>query len=266
MNSKNILFPVIYGFFFFVFYLLPCEEISITDLVFKLSFGNFGNHKAFLGDALFVFLIVIFAHILFGNRIYKSFCNASIYFYVRTKNLKRWFVREILQLFINVFLYYLTILFVILFLSFFFNKINKFMFNDFLFVIYFIVIYALYTFNTCIIINIISIYIDSGIAFTIVESINIICIGLYLFTGDLFDNNFLLNNSYLLKYNPICHLIIGIHKSKLDIMDKYLINPIMQTNLSVSIIKSLIFMFFLIIIGCITISRIELIGEAQEGE
>lgn len=266
MNKKNIIVPVSYSVFFFMNYILTNKEISVTELISKLSFGTFGNHKGFLGEAIFQYFLIVFAHIIFGSRLFKNFCNATAYFYIRTVNLKRWFLGEALNLLIDIIKFYFINLFTLIGLCFFSGKIYKFEFSDILFILYFIALYSMFTFITCIILNIISIYADSGIAFMIVEGLNAIFIGFYLISGDIFTTEYLMDHSYIFKLNPICHLIIHIHKSNLSIMNKCLVYPLSQTSLSESFIFLLLCTIFVVIAGCLMINKMDLIGNKMEGE
>lgn len=266
MIKKNILIPITYSGLFFITYLITCKELNGTELIFRLSFGYVGNHKAFIGEAFFHYLLIVFSHILFGNRLFKNFCNATAYFYIRTVNLKRWFMEEIIQLFIDIVKFYFINILSLLSLCLLSGKLNKFEFSDILFILYFIMVYSLFTFITSIAINIISIYADSGMAFTIVEGINTIFIGFYLITGDIYTEEYLINNPYIFKYNPICHLMIGLHKSNLISMNKYLTTPKLQINLSTSILFLLLFTILFIVAGCFFINKKDLMGDKMEGE
>lgn len=265
MNKKNIIIPVSYSVFFFMIYILTNKEISVTELILRLSFGTFGNYKGCLGDAIFQYFLIVFAHVIFGSRLFKNFCNATAYFYVRTVNLKRWFIGEAINLLIDIIKFYFINLFALIGLCLFSGKIHKFEFSDILFILFFIALYSMFTFITCIILNIISIYADSGIAFMVVEGLNAIFLGLYLITGDI-STTYLMDHSYLFKLNPICHLIIHIHKSNLSIMNKYLTYPLSQTSLSASFIFLLLCTIFVVIAGCFMIDKMDLIGDKLEGE
>ncbi len=266
MNKKNIIIPISYSTFFFMIYIFTIKEISVTDLILRLSFGTFGNSMGFLGDAIFQYFLIVFAHVIFGSRLFKNFCNATAYFYVRTINLKRWFLGEAVNLLIDIIKFYFINLFVLIGLCLFSGKMHKFEFNDILFILYFISLYSMFTFITCIILNIISIYADSGISFMLVEGLNTIFIGLYLITGNIFSTEYLMNHSYIFKLNPICHLIIHIHKSNLSITNKYLTYPLSQTSLSASFIFLLLCTILIVIASYFMIDKMDLIGDKLEGE
>lgn len=265
MNRKNIIIPASYSVIFFMVCIFMHKKISISKLILILSFGIFNNYKACIGDAFFQYLLIVFAHVVFGTQLYKNFCNATAYFYVRTVNLKRWFLDEAAKLFTEIIQFYFINLSVLIGLCFISGKLTKIELCDILFILYFIALYSMFTFITCILLNIIAIYADSGIAFTVVESINAVFMGLYLMTGDIFTPEYLMSHSYIFKLNPICHLMIHIHKSNMTVMNKYLTNPLIQTSLSISFVFLLLCTIFVVIAGCLAINKMDLIGDKMEG-
>lgn len=266
MNRKNIIIPASYSVIFFMVCIFVHKKISISELILVLSFGIFNNYKASVGDAFFQYLLIVFAHVVFGTRLYKNFCNATAYFYVRTVNLKRWFLDEAVILFADIIQFYFIHLSVLIGLCFVSGKLTKIELCDIFFILYFIALYSMFTFITSILLNIIAIYTDSGIAFMAVEGINAVFMGLYLMTGEIFTPEYLANHSYIFKLNPICHLIIHIHKSNITIMNEHLTNPLIQTSLSASFVFLLLCTIFVVVAGCFMINKMDLIGEKMEGE
>ncbi|MGN0151904.1 MAG: hypothetical protein ACI39Q_05465 [Wujia sp.] len=265
MNKKIVIIPILYSLLFFVTYLLSEKAVSASQLIIWLSFGCISNHKAFLSEAFFQFLFVMFAYTVFGNRIYKNFCNASAYFYVRTTSIRRWYLQETIAMLIDIVEYYSITLVTLMCLCFCSGKMNKIESCDLLFIIYFVTIFSIHTLGAGIAINVLSMYVNSGMALGIVAGINVFFMGCYLITGDIFSEEYLSNNSLIFKINPICHLMIGIHESKCGIMSEYLNRSLLQASLSDSIIYLSIFTISFIILGYILIDKIDILGEKEEG-
>ena len=84
-------------------------DVSLAMIVNVLSFGEFNIDTTYI----YFFLIRYFPFLLFqalwGVYIYRHFCTASVYFFTRVENRKKWYLGETGKLFLYVFFYLLVL-------------------------------------------------------------------------------------------------------------------------------------------------------------
>lgn len=265
MRIKNIGIGLFYTIIFYFFFFEKVKQIDLSEIVTAFSLGSFVNHKSALNMALVQLLYIIFAFIMYGNNIYSDFCNAAAYFFVRKKNIQNWFLRATIKLYLSIISYVVVCILFIAFLCFCTGILTKCDLSGILLVVYHIIIYSIYIFTGCLVINLLSILLNSGLALGIVSGLNLLFLAAYLITGDIYDDEAILNNSWIFRINPLCHIILRIHKTNLEKLKYSLYNPLINQGLISSVFIIIASATIVCLFGIKMVSKLDILGDRLEG-
>lgn len=219
LYAKYYLVAIIFGVLQVLYYFRVGNKMLFSELIFISSFYKPDFFMPVAIDMFLDYIPFFIMQILFGTYLYRHFCSGSIYYFSRCKSRVRWFLEEAVKLYGYIILYILAMLLSrIIFceLSFGINY-NPGSLNLF---IDFFVIYSLWLFITTLLINLIAIGIGSQNSVVIMSGIQGILIFLIQIFDKLlpFDHN---PNLYgkLLQINPMSHLVMSWHSSKIDMVN-----------------------------------------------
>lgn len=251
-----ILFGIIYGFSISD----NSQSSDIFEIINRLEFVEYDFDKIYVHLFLRWYFHIITFQILFGTYIYKHFCTASVYYFSRMNNRIIWFIRENIKLCLICFMYISIITGICCMAG---GAFNNFRFDkNVLFILcYHLCIQSLWLFATTIMINVLSILFGSSISFSIIYSVQMT----FLLCNSIFSSYFQFERgnverkTNILKLNPISHLVLKWHNSRLQKINSEINFLNIDFKLSESIVFFIIISIIVFISGCIIVKRQELI-------
>lgn len=66
-------------------------KMNLADIIWSHAFSDFEIIISYMASVVFNIMHFIFFFFLFGTYIYQHYCSASIYYFSRCKNRRRWF-------------------------------------------------------------------------------------------------------------------------------------------------------------------------------
>ncbi|SFR81680.1 hypothetical protein [Anaeromicropila populeti] len=218
--SKYLVLAIVMGILQTLFYSRTNVPILFSDLIFVLSFYKPIFYITAIMEMVAKLIPAFLFQIIYGTYIYRHFCSAGIYFFSRCSNRRKWFLKEALKLYGYSVLYLFTMTsastaFCLINFEVHFDKGSLYL------VICFLIIYSLWYYIAALSINIIAIVAGSQYSFVIIAGVQLILtLMLTIFdTWMPFENNVPMNK-IILQLNPISHLVISWHSSKLAYINK----------------------------------------------
>lgn len=247
-----------------LFYFRNSKIVLFSDIMFVWSFYKPFFFITSIIDMFMNYIPLLLLQILYGTYIYRHFCSTSVYFFSRCANRQVWFIKEAIKLYFYIVVY----LFLMIASGTLFCMVNFGVYFDegsIYLLFYYILIFSLWLYITTISINLMAIFIGSNNSTGIIIGMQIILLLLLdIFDSWIpFDNNKIVNGS-LLELNPISHLVMSWHSSKIFSVNQ-LINIL---SIDFSFINSIKYMGTLAIIltitGCVIIQRTQIIAINKE--
>lgn len=205
---------------------------------------------------------------LFGIRIYRRYCTASVYFFSRCTRKVRWFVKEAAVLFLLVVLYAFVIPAVAC-LIFSGARSVRWDIGAAAMFLYEWILVAFWLFLTAMAVNLLAIRRGSGIAFGVVACIQLGCIALLHIWENILPLEDVAEagrNASLLRINPISHLVLCWHSSGLEGIRPYINQYGIKFDLNESVIVLLLFSLAVCMAGGYIVKKQELIlANREEG-
>ena len=260
---KYILLGMLFGFIMCA--TAGTSELKLSDAILRLGFNDVILYPPFFVSMTYYFLPFLAFQIIFGTYIYRHFCSGSIYYFTRIKSRAGWFIKEILFLFIITILYVCAIICGAIVIS---ALISNFSFDasGFMLMIYYIAISGLFLFSTTLLINCLAILFTSNISFIIVEGIQIFFMAVLFLSRNVLPEEEIENNAWFLLYNPIAHIILPLHISRIEAIDEMLHRYDVPMDLNMSVILFAVLSVLFVFIGCIIVKNKDFITNGnQEG-
>lgn len=220
------------------------------------------------------FPIIIF-QIIFGTYIYRRFCSASVYYFLRCNNRTRWFVVESIKLYLYTVTYIIIMLFTsVVFVSVF--KTVKSGTSDVIILFYYLVLQSLWLFAMTVLINIISIKFNSMVSVVAVLGGQMLCASVFVilqqagfFTYEL-QKIYEVGNSKMqqlvMKLNPMSNIIIKYHSSKDSRINKIINDYGFKFDINISVWYLVITVLLVVILGVIIVNKTEFITLNKENQ
>jgi hypothetical protein len=244
-----------------LFYLGLRKTIYFSDIIIEFGFPIPSMEMVDLMRMSMSFFPLFLFQMLFGTYIYRHFCSASVYYLSRCENRVTWFLKEVLSLYPFMILYIVIMVLVGTLVA---EIANQVIYDreSLLLFIYYILIHSLWLFITTLLMNIIAIKLDSGLAFIFTVGIQLSFILLILFSADLFpldDKLYGVRNSILLQLNPASHLVLYWHSSFIETLDNRINSLNIQFDLNRSVILFILLSVIIVVIGTIIVKKQDLI-------
>lgn len=248
---KFVLVGIFCGFFCILGYAVRNEKFLCSDIVLLFGMGEVNYFMQYLSNIAYWFMPLLFFQIFFGTYLYRHFCSASIYYFSRYPQRIKWFIKEVICMYIFCIVYLIAMIVSGIISCTFISDVT-FDIRAIEVLAFYVLIYSLYLFVTTIGINIVAILCNSNVGFMVVEGINMFFIATFAIVGEFFAPEGVILNEYewLLKVNPIYYLIFDSNK---DLNDFY-----------VSIIVYLIFAALVLCFGCFVINKHNFIETNKE--
>ena len=105
MRKQGYIIPAVWGVFTFIVYFLATDNVSIADMIFRISFGNGEALFSNSSYLMFCYMNIAFIHVLYGTKIYRHFCEASVYYFARMGDRRKWILHEFAKLALDIVVY-----------------------------------------------------------------------------------------------------------------------------------------------------------------
>ncbi|MCD8501321.1 MAG: hypothetical protein LRY71_06080 [Bacillaceae bacterium] len=215
VTQSVLLIAILWGGFQSLYFIGLETELLLSDIILEFGFSLVEFILVSIIDLSIKFLPFILFQIVFGTYIYQHFCSASVFYFSRCPNRIKWFVIESVKLYMIAFIYPLLMVVSATGMA---SITNHIIFDgtSFLLLFYYVLIHSIWLFLTALLINVISITLDSSFGFIIVVSLQLACVSLLLLWENVWplaDSPDVVRHVLLLKFNPISHLILSWHSS-----------------------------------------------------
>ncbi|MGN0335467.1 MAG: hypothetical protein ACI4DV_07395 [Lachnospiraceae bacterium] len=241
-------------------------SMDLSELILQLS-GSTGEFC--LGSSLpelvgFMLCMIpnYIVTMVLGNSVYRYFCTASIYIFSRCSDRRKWYVKTIFHLFVQVCVYEIVSVTTVVLITALRYGVVISVSGNFLFG-YHVLLYTMWNFAWVLLINICAIKKGSSSAF-------LLAIGIQIFLTSCLSIINILEKNHVSKViierivwlNPVAHTVVGWHRGILSIEN--LAGTQHSICLSSSIILMLLFCIITILIGNVLIQKHDLLIENME--
>lgn len=236
-----LLVAVLGGVYLSIFYVNPYSGvITLSELVLQLSGsrGSFAlgfSHTELVSFGMRLFPAFIFE--LFGGiMLYQHFCTASIFVFSRYPRRLKWYIGEVGQIGGTVCCFHILLLLVSILTTICRYKLQVDG-GGIVLLAYYFLIYSLWGYIMTILINLLAIYLGSGMAYGIIITFQSLGIVLFIILDFIvrYSRNGI-SYQQVLTWNPIAHLVFAWHKSNLEVssqMFKSYINSNLNQSLGI---------------------------------
>ena len=256
---KCLSVAILWGAFQALFFLGVSDELLLSDMILEFGFSEVAFLTVYLIELSIKLLPYFLFQILFGTYIYQHFCTASIYYFSRRPNRVKWFIAECGKLYLFAFIYPFMMVISGTAVA---SITNQIMFDkeSLILLIYYVLIHSLWLFLTALLMNMIAIKLDSSYGFVVVVGLQFAFVSMLLLWENvwpLVDTPNLIKHVFLLKLNPISHLILAWHSSPIAELNERLNYLNIDFSLNASVIAFFIASIAMIVVGCIVVKKQE---------
>ena len=241
------------------------DEILLNDIIISTAFGNVEYMPYFFTNFFVAYIPLTFFHFFYGTYIYSHFCTASVYYFSRKCNRTGWFLKEVGSLYIFAVLYVIIYLGSEILCCVIFSSVQADISSLYL-ILYYIVLYSLFLLVVTLAINLSSILFTSNIGLMLVEVVVMLCVGAYLMLGQKYitDDSLIGKYTWMIKANPFSHLIMNLHSSSIEKINKAINVKNIDFDLNISCVVYLSLGIITILAGCIIVNKHNFIVSNQE--
>ena len=178
------------------------EPVKTEYYLCAFSFALLGQNISYIIQFIPHFIPLFIIQFYWGISIYKSFCVASIYVFSRRNHRVKWALRELLMVLLK------TVIFIasVIVPAFIMTTLSTQAVTDINTVIHaacMLIILSLYSFEMIALINLLSFFLESGVAFAIVQIINLLSLAMYLLSVNL-----KIDETIIMDFNLISRLMV----------------------------------------------------------
>lgn len=207
-NKKYIL--IILGLLFFCIYGLQPEECVGGLQSFVVARLGLGVVEITSGDMVLLFssmFPVILVEMMEGISIYKHYIIGSVYYFIRQKDIGKWYDKEIGKILLLIFkIFFVFVLCGCVIGCVIFKEYPSFSITCM--VLCQCAMYVTYTFIFVLLMNLLSILLGADLSYVITIGVQLLLLMSLLFFG---NEELLVENTWLLRFNPISCMIIVWH-------------------------------------------------------
>lgn len=262
-NHVILLTAVLGGLFLSIMYVNPYDgTIPLSELILQLcgSRGTFALSFSMTDLISFAMRLTPFLVLecYMGIAVYRHFCTASIYVFSRYPNRRKWYWREMGSVGTEILMFQGVLLFFTILISVVRYQVVVDKAGIILACSYFF-IYGLWMYKITVIINLAALWLGSSTSYAVVLGVQMVEITL-LGVTDFW-------NCYgMLKYNPIAHLVLGWHGSRIESLDSVLLEPYQGLDLSASLLFEVITCGIILAVGSVIVRKHNLlISDSETG-
>lgn len=189
---------------------------DLSDIVLRVGLGQIELAPAYMATFFEYYFPLILFQYFSGVMIYKRFNTACVYYFSRVPNKNMWLAKEFLKLYVFTLLYLIVLVCSVISVS---TMINGVGFSRAGFVLlgYYLVIHGLWLFGVSVLINAFAIKFGSITGFMICSFVQLGAVGALSMLSkvcDFSERENIEHKAFLLKLDPISHLVISWHSSK----------------------------------------------------
>lgn len=260
-NHVILLTAVLGGLFLSIMYVNPYDgTIPLSQLILQLcgSRGTFALSFSMTDLISFAMRLTPFLVLecYMGIAVYRHFCTASIYVFSRYPNRRKWYWREMGSVGAEIMMFQGVLLFFTILISTVRYQVVVDKAGIILACSYFF-IYGLWMYKITVIINLAALWLGSSTSYAVVLGVQMLEITL-LGATDMW-------NCYgMLKYNPIAHLMLGWHGSRIESLGSVLLEPYQGLDLSASLLFEVITCGILLAVGSVIVRKHNLLISDSE--
>ena len=261
---KTMLIAVFVGIVCIETGLFDLKSVSLSQIILSDTFNGVDFFPQYISMFTLQYMPLFFFQIFFATYIYKHFCSASVYFFSRNINRKKWFLGEVLKIYVNAVVYLVIICLTQTIVIKLFTKctIDK---DSIVIVLYYVLIYSLYLLVTTLAINIISIFFTGSVGFVSVQSIILLSISVFFVLGNYIKDNLITDKILvIIKGNIIANLIFPFHSSNIKKISDLINIKNIDFDLNFSIVYFFILSICIVVIGCVVVEKHEFITNSKE--
>lgn len=256
---------LLWGIFQSIYFLSTSGDLLFSDLIFRFGFAEVDFNIFYLSELSINLLPFILFQAFFGTYIYQHFTTASVYYFSRQPDRVKWFYKECVKLYALALLYPIMMVISGTLVA---SVTNEVIFNQgsIILFVYYVLIHSLWLYLTTLLINIISIKFDSSYGFVSVigfQLAGVVALLLWENVFPLVDTPYIARHAFLLKLNPISHLILSWHSSPIDGYIERLNSLNIDFSFNTSVISFLILSIIVGVIGSIVVKRQEWITQSN---
>ena len=178
------------------------EAVKTEYYLCTFSFALLGQNISYIIEFIPRFIPLFIIQFYWGISIYKSFCVASIYVFSRRNHRVKWALRELLMLLLKTVIFtaaFIVPAFIMLTLS--SHAVTDI--NTVKHAVWMLIMLSLYSFEMIALINLLAFFLESGVAFAIVQIINMLSIAMYLLSVNL-----KIDESIIMEFNLFSRLMV----------------------------------------------------------
>ncbi len=265
---KCIMMAGVWGIFQSIYYLGENDAVVLSNIILDCSISSQGFLPVYLIEATRKMMPLFVFQILFGTKVYRNFCVASVYYFSRCLKRVQWFVKEAMKLLGLSVLYNVLIPIIVIGITSLHHSIEWNREGIILF-FYFVFIQSLWLFFTTLMMNLIAIKVGSQNAFLVMSMVQLALITM-LFLWEkvlpLEDSDQIARNAFLLKCNLISHLFLNWHSSRYEAVNRMICHFEFLFDLNLSVIAFGVLSGLVFAIGCFIIKRHDLLISNAEIE
>lgn len=259
------------GAFSSLYFFSVRAEVTVSALVLQYSFSETYFTITYLVEMTLRMLPLFVFQILYSTAIYRHFCTASVYYFTRRTNRVAWFLREALGLYPVAVVYMLVMMAAGAGVAACANPIVVDPAGLPL-LAYQVAIYALWLCAVTLAMNLFAMKLGSAAGFSVVAAMQLFCIALLNLRNRALPLEFvedaalLLRNGRLLQLNPIAHLVLSWHSSRIPAVNGVINQFDIEFDLNVSLIAFAALNLLVLAVGCAVVKRHDLlVANAETG-
>lgn len=228
----------------------PSSEIKLSGVILCLSGNEPGSSVLDLLSLSSMYLPLYVFCAFSGTNLYRHFCTASVFVFSRQPKRIKWYVHELISLFISVLVYQIVFTVVAILMTNWKMRIEIDL-NGIVLLVYYLAIQSLWSYSLSLVINLLSIRVGSDLGYALGIGIKMVLITL-------------LTASDLVAVNPVSRLIFGWHKSENPLLNLVLDNTEYALDIHFSLVYMATISVLLTIGGGFAVDRHDLLVSNKE--
>lgn len=235
--------------------------MTLFDVVNRLGFCDFYIAETYMINFVVYYFPVLLFQIIMGTYIYRHFCTASVYYFSRVQCRIRWYIKEAAKLYLMVAVYLIIVVAVAAIIAALGGGIS-FTYDSIILFVYYIIIQSLWLYAFTLLSNVLSVKCGSSNAFAYTLGFQALCMLYFAMLQNYFvfegvDN--VRGRVAALKLNPISHIVLHWHSSKINSVNDKLNAFAIDFDLNESVIVCLCIAAAVSVAGGFIIKNQELI-------
>lgn len=268
-RMKYAVWAVILGILFGIAHTVNTQSILLSDVFLKLSFSEYiltPNNASYYDKLILCFFPSIIFQVISGTEVYRHFCTGAVYYFSRCTNRKKWYIKEISNLYLISLLYFIffafsfTIVFEVLYTIKYDGIVSIYL------CFYYLVIFSLWNYIFSLLLNIIAFFLKSSGGFIVSFGVQLLFISFYVIFQEklykIYDGD--IDAVKILKAIPFSNLIISWHSSANENINSLINIYNINFDLNLSVVILVAVAVIVTLIGMIAVEKTDFIYSNKE--